>query len=545
MAKRTAARRSGSLPGSSGARRKPSLKPRNPRGNLEAGREAVDRDAAPGSIWTATARLRVASPLRADLRRDVCVIGAGIAGMTAACVLARQGRSVVVLEDGPIAGGETSRTTAQLSSVLDRRYSWLEKVHGPGAAGLVAESHRTAIDWIEETVRREGIPCSFERVDGYLFNAPGGDAEDLSVEAEAARRAGISEAELSMGTPMPGLGAGPSLRFPRQAQFHPLRYIDGLGRYARLRKVVIHGQTHVEGVEAGSPVRMTTAGGPTVTADFAIVATNSPIHTMVALHTKQAAYRSYVVSGRVPEGSVPRALYWDTESPYHYVRLLSEAGEDTLIVGGGDHKTGQEDDPAAKWEALADWARRRFAAFTEVEGRWSGQVMESVDGLAYIGPTPGNPNVFVVTGDSGSGMTHGTIAGLLIGDLIEGRKNPWADVYDPSRVSLRAAGAFVRQNLNVAAQYGGLLAAGEVESPREIPAGSGAVLRRGLHQIAVSRDASGKLHERSAVCPHLGCIVAWNDAEKSWDCPCHGSRFTPEGEVLNGPANVALGPVPR
>ena len=217
---------------------------------------------------------------------------------------------------------------------------------------------------------------------------------------------------------------------------------------------------------------------------------------------------------------------------------------DLLIVGGEDHKTGQAIDQADRYARLETWTRERFPMAQEVRFRWSGQVMETIDGLAFIGRNPlDEPNVFVATGDSGMGMTHGTIAGILLTDLILGRENPWAALYDPSRKSLGALGTFAKENLNVAKQYGDWLTGGDVESVEEIPTGKGAVIRRGMTKVAVYRDDRGTLHERTAVCPHLGCIVNWNDAENTWDCPCHGSRFDRMGVVINGPANSDLGPV--
>ena len=276
----------------------------------------------------------------------------------------------------------------------------------------------------------------------------------------------------------------------------------------------------------------------------------------MAIHTKQAAYMSYVIGAVVPRGAVARALYWDTLDPYHYVRIqpfspvasMTEQGgaeeQDLLIVGGEDHKTGQAPAHSDPYALLEAWARERFPMIREVGFRWSGQVMETIDGLAFIGRNPlDQPNVFIVTGDSGMGITHGTIAGMLLTDMIIGRENPWATLYDPSRKPLRALDRFVKENLNVARQYGDWLTGGNVNSPAEIEAGEGAVIRHGLTKIAVYRDELGACHKCSAVCTHLGGIVHWNDAEKTWDCPCHGSRFDRLGGVLNGPANRDLGGV--
>jgi nitrite reductase/ring-hydroxylating ferredoxin subunit len=239
---------------------------------------------------------------------------------------------------------------------------------------------------------------------------------------------------------------------------------------------------------------------------------------------------------------VPQILLWDTPDPYHYVRIQLLEDHDVLIVGGEDHKTGQADDMDERWRCLEEWTRERFPMVEGIEFRWSGQVMEPVDGMAFIGRNPLDAeNVYVVTGDSGNGMTHGTLAGILLTDLICGRENEWETLYDPSRKTLSAGGEFLKENLNVAAQYTELVTGGEVESVEEVAPGTGAVLRRGLKKIAVYRDERGEVHELSAVCAHLGCIVHWNDEEKTWDCPCHGSRYAArDGHVVNGPAAAGL-----
>jgi Rieske Fe-S protein len=320
-----------------------------------------------------------------------------------------------------------------------------------------------------------------------------------------------------------------------------MKYLAGLVHAIERRGGQVFSDTHVTTFDDGSPARIETSDGHSVRADAIVVATNTPVNDRVTIHTKQAAYRTYVIGLPVPDGSVPRALYWDTGDPYHYVRLadVDQQGE-VLIVGGEDHKTGQADDTDARFAKLTAWARERFRGTGEPIYRWSGQVMEPSDGLAFIGRNPGDRNIYVVTGDSGNGMTHATIAAILLTDLISGRQNEWMTLYEPSRITLRAAGAFAKENLNVVAQYGDLVTPGE--DAEGLARGAGAVIRDGLAKIALYRDEHGTLHRRSAICPHLGCVVDWNATEKTWDCPCHGSRFTPLGDVLNGPAIGGLGP---
>jgi nitrite reductase/ring-hydroxylating ferredoxin subunit len=244
-----------------------------------------------------------------------------------------------------------------------------------------------------------------------------------------------------------------------------------------------------------------------------------------------------VIAGRVPPCSVPRVLAWDTGDPYHYIRVH----DDLLIVGGEDHKSGQASDSPERFRRLEAWARARFPMMGEAAFAWGGQVMEPMDYLGFIGRNPlDDEGIYVVTGDSGMGLTHGAIAGMLITDLILGRKNPWEAVYSPSRVPLRAASEMAKEDLNMAAQYGEWLTGGDVRSAADIAPGSGAIVRRGLEKLAVYRDENGVLHERLAACPHLGCIVQWNPGASTWDCPCHGSRFDAHGRVINGPANRDL-----
>ncbi|HEX2100146.1 MAG TPA: FAD-dependent oxidoreductase [Candidatus Synoicihabitans sp.] len=501
------------------------------------------------SLWMATAVRPIFTPLESHLQADVCIVGAGISGLTTAYCLQRAGRTVVVLDDGPILSGETERTTAHLASALDDRFSELERLHGTGAARLAAESHAAAIDFIEHVAAAERIDCDFERLDGVLFEAPDQPANLLDEELAAAQRAGHVEAELRPQLVVGEREFGRAIRFPRQAQFHPLKYLSALATCITRDDGKIFTDTHAAKIVGGPSAHVETAKGFRVTCGAVVVATNSPVNDRVTIHTKQEPYRTYVIGVAVPSGAIPPALYWDTGDPYHYVRLQraegGSSGEDILIVGGEDHKTGQADDAERRYTDLEAWTRTHFPMARDVRFRWSGQVMEPVDGLAFIGRNPlDHDNVFIATGDSGQGMTHGTIAGLLITDLIAGRENPWAKLYDPSRVSLKSAKEFATANANVAARYADWVTSGDVAEPREIALGSGAIVRRGLSKSAVFRDVDGSLHACSAVCPHLGGIVTWNHAEQTFDCPLHGSRFDRYGNVLNGPANRGLQRLP-
>jgi glycine/D-amino acid oxidase-like deaminating enzyme/nitrite reductase/ring-hydroxylating ferredoxin subunit len=493
------------------------------------------------SPWLATVPAPDLPPLSADAEADVCVIGAGIAGLSCAYELASAGRSVIVIDQARFGDGQTGRTTAHLVNALDDRYFELERLHGEDGARLAAESHTTAIARVARIAAEERIECELERLDGWLF-APQGEPHDLlERELEACRKAGLSGVALLPRAPI-AFDTGPALRFPDQMQLHPLAYLAGLTRALLRRGAHLHAHTQALSIKGGKDAHVVTAGGPVIRARHIVVATNTPFNDRVVIHTKQAAYQTYVIGARIPAGAVARGLYWDTLDPYHYVRLAPAAGGDELlIVGGEDHKTGQEAHPEERWQRLELWTRRVFPEIVAVEHRWSGQVMEPVDGLAFIGRNPlDDDNVFVATGDSGNGMTHGVIAGLLISALIGGSEHPWTKLYDPSRRTLRAAGAFTRENLNVAKEYTAWIEPGDKAGVADVPRGGGALVRRGLKLFAVHVDEGGRLHECSAVCPHLGCIVQWNGAEKTWDCPCHGSRFDTDGRVIHGPAVSGL-----
>ncbi|MBA3564757.1 MAG: FAD-dependent oxidoreductase [Gammaproteobacteria bacterium] len=496
---------------------------------------------ATASFWL-TAPLPEYPALAENAEADVCVIGAGIAGLTTAYRLVREGRSVIVIDDGPVGGGETSRTTAHLSNAFDDRYHEVERLLGADISGAVADSHSTAIDCIEQIVDREGIDCDFRRVDGYLFLPPGGSKDELSKELEAAHRAGLNDVRLVDRPELSSADLGPALLFPRQAGMHPVKYLAGLAEAIDTQGGRICCRTRASEIEDGRPTRVHTGSGHTITAQATVVATNSPVNDRFVIHTKQAPYRTFVVGFKVAQGSMPRALYWDTLDPYHYVRIAGELDDrhDLLIAGGEDHKTGQKDDAELRFERLADWTRERFPVTGEPVYRWSGQVMEPVDALAFIGRNPGDEHVFIATGDSGQGITHGTIAGMLLCDLIVGRDNRWRDAYDPSRKSVKAITEFAKENINVAGQYAAWVTPGDISAIEDIPAGEGAVVRRHARKIAAYRDADGTVHTLDATCPHLGCVVAWNSTEKSWDCPCHGSRFDATGRVVNGPSIVDL-----
>jgi glycine/D-amino acid oxidase-like deaminating enzyme/nitrite reductase/ring-hydroxylating ferredoxin subunit len=489
-----------------------------------------------------TAEVGQAAALGSDETADVAVVGAGIAGLSTAYELCRLGQSVVVLDRGRLGGGMTARTSAHLASELDDFYHELINMRGLDEARLYFQSQAASLDRIEEIQSVEGIDCDFRRLDGYLFAARVDDEALLERELEACEKIGFAGVAWADGAPLPGAGTERCLRFPNQARFHPLKYLDGLVRCIRRDGGRLFAETPVVGVEEkGGRVTVTTERGNVVSAKAAVIATNSPINDWVAIHTKQAPYRTYVVAGRVPRGSVPDALVWDTLDPYHYVRLQpADDGHDWLLVGGEDHKTGQADDMDERIARLTEWGRARYPGLGEVEYRWSGQVLEPVDYVSYAGKNPGNEHIFVVTGDSGEGLSNGVAASLILRDLVRGRENAWAKTYAPNRVSVKAAKEYVAENVTMPANLAEYVTGGDVSSVDELKPGQGAIVRRGAKKLAAYRDESGNLHVRSATCTHAGCVLHWNPFETCWDCTCHGSQFSIDGEPLNAPAMQPL-----
>lgn len=507
--------------------------------------EDPDGDRSSGvteSLWTATTKPIHTAPLDRDVKAEACIIGAGISGMTAAYLLAQAGVRVVVLEDGAVGSGETGRTTAHFTNALDDRYDVIESKHGRAAARLAAASHTEAIAAVRRIIEEEGIRCHAEDVDGWLFLHPSDDAKTLEKEEEACRRAGL-EVELSGSAPH--FDSGPALRFPDQLQLHPLEYLRGLTRAVEEAGGRVFTGTHARFPE-GNRVK---ANGHTVDAGKVIVCSNPPVTTKLSLHAKMLAFRTYVIAGEVPTGKVPHAMWWDTGDheapspfpPYHYVRVQRMAdGKDLLISGGQDHRVGvHEHVEVDPYQALEEWTRQRFPELKRVAYRWSGEVLEPADHLAFIGQDPVPRDRYLATGDSGNGMTHGTLAGLILCDLVRGRPNRFAELYKPRRRTIRATGAILREHLGAARKLGRYVMPGDIESAADLAPGEGAVMGS-LQPKAVYRDDAGKLHACSAVCPHLKCVVAWNPAEKSFDCPCHGSRFTAYGKVVSGPSNADL-----
>jgi len=499
------------------------------------------------SLWMQGDIVPPALQLKGDLACDTVVVGSGIAGLSTAYELTREGRDVVVIDRGSIAGGMTSRTTAHLAPVCDDGLSLLLGMRGEELARKFQKSQEAAVDRIESIVDAHNIACNFRRLDAFLFPAlhmePAEARKQQGEEIDAAKKVGAAVEKIN-GVPFKGFEKAPVLRYPRQATFHPLKYVAGLIAAIRDAGGRIFADSAVTAIdESGERIKLTVGDAGTITAARAVFATNSPINERVKLHNKMAPYRTYAMAFTIPRGTLPDALYWDMADPYHYVRLQPGPGSvDYLIAGGGDHKSGESDGGAVRFEAIEAWIRSLVPELGKEVHRWSGQVLDTIDYCGFIGRNPGSKNVFVATGDSGQGMTHGALAGILLRELITSGSSEWEDVYDPGRKTPKGFRNFIRENLTAIKNLAQYVQPGELNSIDELSPGDGGLIRNGRSLVAACRDLDGKLHLHSAACTHLGCVVHWNSTEQCWDCPCHGSQFAPDGAVLNAPAISPLAP---
>ncbi|WYZ41410.1 hypothetical protein EsH8_V_000305 [Colletotrichum jinshuiense] len=506
-------------------------------------------------------------PLTHSTEADVCIVGSGIAGVSVAYELVTRGKQVVLLEARELLSGETGRTSGHLSNALDDGYLEIKKKHGSEGARAAAESHTWALNYVGEVSKKLGIDCEYRKLPGYMVSQysrsdPKHDEDIKSIreEVDCAKELGI-DVEFKDGLAIKGWSAEPGRPDQRdgaiwhgQATFHPTKYVNGVLEFLLQQpNFKCHSQTRVMSVEepgieilgmGNKHVEVKTQQDHTVTCDHAVEATNVPLQKL-SIVAEMEFYRTYCVAIRIPKGSVEDCLIYDTAEEYKYVKLTEcDDKHDYMIVGGMDHKVGQED-TAGRFEELETWARERFPQAGAVDYQWSGQVFEPVDYVAFIGLNQGQRRTFVVTGDSGNGLTHGVIAGKLISDEIDGQPNTWAKLYSPKRVAsiLGSAPSLFMHDLQINSQYKRLLQS-DITDIEDLVPGSGGVLNPKMSKpIAVYKDENGKVTKVSAICPHMKGVVCWNGVEKSWDCPVHGSRFSTEGLCVEGPSKGNLEPV--
>lgn len=472
---------------------------------------------------------------------DVAVVGGGITGLTTALLLKRAGKRVALLEANRVAHGVSGHTTAKISAGHGLIYSQITKELGAEAASTYAESNQAAIGVISSLVDDLGVDCDFESTDNYVYSESPDQIGSLQQEAEAAGNAGLPAAfTTESDLPFPVAGA---VKITDQAQFHPRKYFVALAEAINGDGSFVFESTAATGLKEDAPCVVATPGA-TISAEKVILATHFPTFDRGLFFAKVHAYRAYVVTAKIAGSKAPQGMWITSDSPVRSVRTTPYEGGRMLIVTGEGHKVGQEPNPEQRYAALEEWTRSRFD-IESLEYRWSTQDNQSVDHVPYVGRlTRNSEHVFTATGFAGWGMTNGTMSAMLMADLVRGIDNPWASLYDSNRLNPSAsAKEFIKENANVAMRFFTDRLRGLSKNVDEIPDGQGNVVTVGAKNVAVYKDENGDVQGISARCTHLGCIVQWNGAEKSWDCPCHGSRFTTGGEVLQGPATRPLDPV--
>ena len=488
------------------------------------------------SIWVDTTPTTSYPALDREVHVDVAVLGGGMAGLMAALFLKRDGARVAVLEAGRVAQGVTAYTTAKVSSLHGIHYQSVASSFGDDGARAYGQANEAAIERIEALVEELGIDCDWRRKPAYVYAEDDRGREKVQDEVQAALKAGL-KASFTTETDLPWEVTG-AIRVEDQAEFHPRKFLLAIAEQIPGEGSHVFENTMARDVKDGEPARVETDQGQIVVADHVIVATHFPFLDRGGYFARMHPERSYAL-GLYVSGHAPQGMYLSTESPSHTVRSHPTERGELVIAGGESHKVGQSgEDTADRVARLEDWARERFDV-TEIAYRWSTQDNMPVDGVPYIGKYwPGATRLWVATGFKKWGLTNGVAAAEILADLIGGRTNPWASLFDPNRFKPAAqAKELVKENANVGWRFvRDKVGGGDFSSLDEIEPGQGGLVREGAGKVAAYRDEQGELHVLSPTCTHMGCTVKWNTAERSWDCPCHGSRFHYDGTVLQGPA---------
>jgi glycine/D-amino acid oxidase-like deaminating enzyme/nitrite reductase/ring-hydroxylating ferredoxin subunit len=496
--------------------------------------------------WINSAPIKRFPRLQKNVHVDILVIGGGITGITAAYLLKKAGLSVALIERERVASIDTGHTTAHLTYVTDVELQELARNFGNDHAQAAWDAGAVAIDEIERVVREEAIDCEFTRVPAYVHvckrDFSQREISTLKKEASVAAKLGFDAAYLKS-APFFNL---PAVQFANQAKFHPRKYLRSL--VVKLPGNGSHVFEKSTATEFDAKKRRAKVNRNWIGFDRVVMATNNPlvglasITSATLLQTKLSLYTTYALGARTPSETVPEALFWDTREPYDYLRLDRHRGFDYVIYGGEDHKTGQQRKTQKAYARLLV-RLKRIIPEARVNYHWSGQVICTPDGLPYIGEN--SEHQFIATGFCGNGITFGTIAAIMASDWAKEKTNPWTDLFAVDRKKIKGATwNYLRENKDYPYyMIKDRITRPEADSVRELKRGEGMIIGTGGKRLAAFRDRTGKIYRLSPVCTHLDCLVRWNPAESTWDCPCHGSRFKPTGEVIAGPAEEALTPI--
>lgn len=488
------------------------------------------------SFWLTTAPETAFPPLGGDLATDVVVVGGGIAGLSTAALLKQSGRRVVVVEARRVGRQATGHSTAKVTSQHALVYSDLERSHGTEAARLYAEANQAAVERVARFVRDLEIDCAFERRPAYAYTTAADKLETLQNEAECARRLGLP-ADFVDDVPFPA-GVKGAVRFTDQAQFHPCKYVEGLARFVDGDGCSVFEETRVEHVESGTPSRVETSRG-TITADHVVIATQLPIISEGMFFAKAYPHSEPMLAAAIEPARAPQGMFISTDEPSLSVMVASHEGRPYLIAAGGKHKPGHSADARQAMETLERTVREHFAV-SEIACRWTNHDYWPMDRVPFVGRA-GKGQPLVATGFQAWGLSNGTAAALMLNDIIAERPNRWLSLFGADRLKpLASAPTFVSENTSVAGDLVGGHLARRPKSAADLGPDQAEVLRLGGKLVAAYRDAAGRLSEVSAICTHMKCVVGWNPIDRTWDCPCHGSRFLTDGSVLRGPATAPL-----
>ena len=486
------------------------------------------------SLWVGTTEATQFHELHGDLWADVVVVGAGIAGLTTAALLKADGRRVVVIDAGRVAAGVTGYTTAKLTVLHGLIFDDLTQAFGGEGARKYADANLAGMAAVADLAVRHNIDCDLERRPAYTYTTDPSMVEKVQAEVEAAQRLGLS-ATFTTETDLPYAIEG-AVRLDDQAQFHPRKFCIGLARAIDGDGSAVYEMTRATSIDDEGDQCIVETDHGTITAGYVVQTTHLPFSDTGGFFARSHPMRSYALSARL-DGPVPQGMYLSVDSPSRSVRSARMDGEEVVILGGEGHKVGQDPDTRERYAALEEWSRREFP-IRSIDYRWSAQDYVPADHVPFVGPvSPGRDRVLVATGFKKWGMSNGSAAGLMLTDRIAGRENPYADFFDTNRLNPRqSVKDLVKENANVVKRFIGDRLRTETRSVADLAPGEAAVLVEGTERVAVYRDETGGVHAVSPVCTHMGCTVTWNTAETTWDCPCHGSRFTCDGAVIQGPA---------